>query len=269
MADIADVEAAIVSSVTACLYPQGLSQSSVVGTLCRVYRGWPNSATLNADLNKNIVNITVVSDAETGRTTTRYLPEWAFTPASPGTIVATTSTSITIAGSPQVGDVVGCLIDGLTYVYRVQSGDAAGLIAANISLLIRKDRPVLVAGPKIELPGAASVVARVVADGQSAFESRRQEKDIRVICWCPSPTVRDAVAAAIDSALNDTPFLVLSDSTNARIIYRNTASYDQAQNALLYRRDLVYVAEYPSVTVAALPSMIFGAAAINGSTKIG
>ena len=43
------------------------------------------------------------------------------------------------------------------------------------------------------------------------------------------------------------------------IIYHNTAGYDQSQNALLYRRDLIYTVEYPTVTTAQQPSMLFGA----------
>jgi hypothetical protein len=108
-----------------------------------------------------------------------------------------------------------------------------------------------------------------VCDCPSAFESRRQEKDLRIVCWCPSPSVRDAVAAAIDIALDRVAFLGLADTTNARVTYKNTVSYDQAQNALLYRRDLVYTAEYPTVTTIQQPSMIFGAVAINGNITYG
>ena len=72
---------------------------------------------------------------------------------------------------------------------------------------------------------------------------------MRIICWCPTPAIRDAVAAAIDAAIDQMSFLILPDDTNARVVYRNTASYDQAQNALLYRRDLIYTVEYPTVTV--------------------
>nr|WP_294546320.1 hypothetical protein [uncultured Rhodopila sp.] len=269
MADISDVEHAIAESVTTSLYPAGSSQSSVVGVLCRVYRGWPNAATLNSDLSAGVVNVTITSDNDAGRITTRYLPKWQYTPVQPGTTATATGTTITIGGTPTVGDAVGALIDRAAYVYRIQSGDAAGLIAGNLAGLIQADRVVSVRGTTITIPGAGSVIARAVADCPSSYESRRQEKDVRVACWCPSPTVRDTVAAAVDAAMNQVSFLVLADSTYARITYKNTASYDQAQNALLYRRDLVYVAEYPTVTVLTQPSMIFGAASINGNITYG
>jgi hypothetical protein len=269
MADISDVEQAITESVTNSLYPEGSSQSSVVGVLCRVYRGWPNAATLNSDLSAGIVNVTITSDNESGRTTTRYLPKWQYTPVRPGTTATAAGASLTIGGTPAVGDVVGALIDGSAYVYRIQSGDAVSLTAANLGLLIQADRAVSVQGATITIPGAGSVIARAVCDCPSSFESRRQEKDVRVACWCPTPSVRDSVAAAIDAAMNQVNFIVLADGTSARITYKNSASYDQAQNALLYRRDLVYITEYPTVTILEQPSMIFGAASINGNIKYG
>ena len=75
--------------------------------------------------------------------------------------------------------------------------------------------------------------------------------------------------SAVDAALNALNFLGLPNDTKARIVYRNTSSYDQAQNALLYRRDLVYTIEYPTVTTVQQPSMLYGASDINGSIIYG
>jgi hypothetical protein len=269
MADVSEVEQAVADSVTSSLYPEGSSQASVVGVQCRVYRGWPNAATLNSDLSAGVVNVTIAPDNESGRTTTRYLPEWQYTLARPGTTATASGQTVTIGGTPAVGDVVGTLVDGAAYAYRIQSGDGIDLIAANLALVIQANRAVSFRGSTITIPGAGSVIARSVCDCASSFESRRQEKDLRVVCWCSSPSVRDAVAAAIDTAMAQVAFLALADGTSARITYRNTVGYDQAQNALLYRRDLLYTAEYPTVTILELPSMIFGAAAINGNITYG
>ena len=140
MADISDVEQAIADAVTSILYPAGASQSSVVGALCRVYRGWPNSATLNADLASGAVNVTVGADNASGRTTTRYLPRWRTTSAQPGAAVTTTGQKIVIAGGPLIGDVVGAIIDGIPYAYRIQAGDSPDLIASNLGQLIQAHR---------------------------------------------------------------------------------------------------------------------------------
>lgn len=269
MADISDVEQTVANTVTSILYPGGSSQSSIIGALCRVYRGWPNSATLNTDLSAGVINVTVVTDNDSGRTTTRYLPEWQTIPTQPGVTTSTSNQTITIAGNPTIGDVVGALIDGTAYAYRIQAGDTNYLVAANLSRLIQVNQPATADGFAIVVPGAASIEVRTVCDNATSFESRRQEKDVRVICWCPTPLIRDSVASAIDGAIDQTNFLVLPDNTKARVVYRNTASYDQAQNALLYRRDLIYMVEYPTVTIFRQSSMLFGASDINGNITYG
>jgi hypothetical protein len=269
MADISDVEQALAEAVSAILYPAGSSQSSIIGALCRVYRGWPNSATLNTDLNAGAVNVTIGVDNDSGRTTTRYLPEWTAASAQPGTVVSAESQTLTIAGHPAAGDVVGAMIDGVALAYRVQTGDSPDLIAANLGQLIRSIRTANLQGNTVTVPGAMSVIARVACDREASFESRRQEKDLRIACWCPTPTLRDAVAAAIDGAISHKGFLSLPDATEARIVYRNTASYDQAQNALLYRRDIIYTAEYATITAIEQPAMLFGASDLNNNVTYG
>ncbi len=263
MADISGVEQAVADAVTSILYPAGISQSSVVGALCRVYRGWPNSATLNADLGSGAVNVTVGADNASGRTTTRYLPSWNNAPAQPGATATTRGQAIAIGGDPATGDVVGAIIDGIPYAYRVEPGDSPDIVASNLEQLIQANRMASVHGADITVPGAVSITVRVVCDSAASFESRRQEKDLRIICWCSTPPLRDAVAAAIDTGFDQVDFLLLPDASQARIMYHNTAGYDQSQNALLYRRDLIYTVEYPSVTIAKQPSMLFGASDLN------
>lgn len=269
MADISDVEQAVAITVTSILYPSGPSNSSIIGAMCRVYRGWPNSAALNTDLGSGAVNVTIVTDNDSGRTTTRYLPEWQTVLSQPGIAAGTAQQTITFSGGPALGDVVGALIDGTTYAYRIQSGDTPDLVASNLNRLIEADRPTMVLGSAITVPGAASIKVRAVCDGHTYFEGRRQEKDLRVVCWCPTPAIRDAVASAIDAAVDQLGFLVLHDNTKARIVYRNTASYDQAQNALLYRRDLIYTVEYPTIITFIEPAFLFGVSDLNGSPTYG
>jgi hypothetical protein len=269
MADISDVEQAVTDTITSILYPTGASQSSIIGALCRVYRGWPNSSGLNADLGAGVVNITVLADNDSGRTTTRYLPEWHTTSSEAGIAANAADQTITLSGKPAVGDVVGALIDGEAYAYRIQNGDTAALVAANLNQLIQAMRPAIVQGFSIVVPGASSIRVRVVADGSTSFEIRRQEKDLRIACWCPTPQIRDSVASAIDSMIDQVSFLLLPDNSSARVIYRNTASYDQSQNALLYRRDLIYSIEYPTITILEQPSMLFGVSEINDNITYG
>jgi hypothetical protein len=152
MADLSDVEQAVATAVTLMLYPGGFTQSSIIGALCRIYRGWPNSATLNSDLSAGAVNVTVVSDNDSGRTTTRYLPEWQTTSFPPGVTINGTDQTITISGIPALGDVVGTLIDGTASAYRIRFGDTPDLIASNLNQLIQISRPATARGPTITIP---------------------------------------------------------------------------------------------------------------------
>jgi hypothetical protein len=98
----------------------------------------------------------------------------------------------------------------------------------------------------------------VVADKSVLREVRRQEREVVIACWCPSPALRDAVASKVDTGLAAVFFTSLADGTSGRISYNDTLEYDQAQNAMLYRRDLMYLVEYPTVILENDPSMLFG-----------
>ena len=52
MADQSDVEQALAAVVAAVLYPGGTTAASLVGVACRVHRGWPDAASLDADLKR-------------------------------------------------------------------------------------------------------------------------------------------------------------------------------------------------------------------------
>ncbi len=269
MADLSDVEQTIADTASNILYPQGPSQSSISGVTCRVYRGWPNPATLNSDLNAGIVNVTVSSDNDTGRTTTRYLEAWQYQPGKTALAATTSGRTITISGTAAVGDVVGALIDGVPFLYRVAQGDAPALVAANLCGAISPTRAASVSFNVITIPGSHSIIARAVSDGNASCEARRQEKDIRTIFWCPSPAIRDSIVGAVDAGFAQKSFVILPDNTSGRLTYQSSSTYDQSQNALLYRRDLVYRIEYPTIISVDLPSMLFGASSLNDNVTSG
>jgi hypothetical protein len=269
MADISDVEQTLVNTITAILYPQGSSQASIVGSTCRIYRGWPNSATLNSDLSAGTTNITVTSDNDSGKTTTRYLLEWQYVTVAPTLTASVAGQTISVTGTASVGNVIGALIDNSTFVYRIVEGDTPDLVAANLCTVIQGSLPATVSGAVITVPGASSITVRIVSDNSASYEGRRQEKDTRVAIWCPSPTARDTIGSAIDLSLAADAFLLLPDNSNGRLTYKNSATYDQSQNALLYRRDLIYTVEYPMIITVDLPSMLFGASDMNGQITYG
>lgn len=265
MADLSQVEDRLVTLITSAIYPNGTDADSILGTGCRIYRGWPASAALNADLQSGLVNVTVAPDTDQGRATTRYRLDWVGS-QSPATLAATVAgDSVMFSGTATARHAVGLLIDGRPFAYPVRDTDDPGVVAASLAAMIRTVRVAHLNGTMITVPGATTLIARIVTSGTSFREARRQERDLRVICWCPSPSTRDATATAIDQTLVRHDFLDLADESHARLQYRGTAVYDQAQNALLYRRDLIYTTEYPTIIADTLPAMLFGHLKLNSA----
>lgn len=266
MADLSDVEVALVSAVSGALYPLGTSAPSVPGPDCRIYRGWPNSAALDSDLSTGRINVTVFPSGETGRTTTRYADRWAAT-AEQSTLTATVAGNlVAFKGLAAPGQVAGVSVDGHTFAYRIRAHDTCDQVAANLASLIRDKFIVTLSDATLTVPGAGKLYARVIADATAQLEIRRQEQNFRVSCWCPTPTTRDATASAIDGWFSSIFFLPLPDGTNGRLTYVNTGEFDQSQNARLFRRDLIYRVEYPTITTMSCPTMLFGNLVLNSGT---
>ncbi len=165
---------------------------------------------------------------------------------------------VSISGRPAVGQSVGVLVDGHAHIYQVRDFDTIGGIAANLAAMIRSNRVVHLSGNDLIIPGAVQLVARAVTNGKTFTEARRQERELRSVVWCPGPDLRDWIAGSIDHAFAGMPFLTTGDNVQARITYKGTSIYDQAQNSQLYRRDLIYTVEYPTILTDDVPAMLFG-----------
>jgi hypothetical protein len=137
------------------------------------------------------------------------------------------------------------------------------VVAANLATQIQGDFIAILSGASIHVPGAVILQARVAPDGVATQEARRQQREIRVIAWCATPSLRDVTSSIVDTSLANQPFVTLNDSTVARLIYHGTQVFDQSQNALLYRRDLIYMVEYATMVTISAPSMLFGNLTLN------
>ncbi len=258
MADYADIEDALVIFIADLLYPNGINAPSIVGQTCRIFRGWPLPVTLNTDLASGVVNITVFPT----KNPSRILPPLPITytsevvPSSLSTAIL--KDTVTFIGAPAVGQCAGVMVDGAPYVYRPRAGDSPAAVAAAFAALVSLDRIARLSGAELTVPGASVVLARVVSDKISLIEVRRQEREASITCWCATPALRDAAAEAIDVALAAFKFLPLPEGSSFRARYHDTVICDQSQNASLYRRDLIYIVEYPTVIQRSEPEMLFG-----------
>jgi hypothetical protein len=268
MADQSDVENALVVLAANAIYPNGPGLPSIPEHDCRIYRGWPNSAALNADLAAGRINVTVFPRGESGHNTTRYSRQWLGSPVQPTLAASASGVSVTFGGSGGPGQLAGILINNVGYVYATHAGDTPEIVAANLATVARTDQVVILSGSTLTVPGAGSVLARVVTEAAVMQEVRRQEQGFRITCWCPTPASRDASTSAIDLLLAGQQFIDLADGTQGRLQYRGTLVFDQSQDALLYRRDLLYDVEYPTIVVALQPAMLFGDLVLNAGTFI-
>ena len=263
MADQSDVETALTTLVGSVIYPQGTSSPSILGVTCRIYRGWPNTAALDADLATGNVNITVFPNARHQQNTTRWTEEYGVTQPMTPTLTITTAmtdavSTATIGGTADLGQIAGLLVDDVAVVHRTAAGDTPELVAALLATYLRTQRVATVAGATITVPGAHLIVGRVVADQQVLQEIRRQRQGFLVSCWCPDPAMRDTAGSAIDVALAAQNFITLPDGTSGRLRFVSSTVFDQSEDASLYRRDLLYDVDYGTTQVTTVPSMIFG-----------
>ena len=261
-----DVETALVQLAAAALYPNGTNLLSAIAATIRIYRGWPNATALDADLAAQRVNITVFPVAGATRNTTRYAPDWIPTPVTPSLTVSVSGMTATFAGTADLGQLAGLLVDGVSYVHRTLPVDTPALVAATLATAISPARIALASGASITIPSASTLVARTSADATSAQELRRQQQEFRITAWCPTPDLRDAACEAIDVTFAATSFLTLVDGSAARLRFASTTTFDSRQDAALYRRDLLYTVEYPTTQVATEPSMLFGVLGLGATT---
>ena len=266
MADLADVEVALVALLAATLQPGGAADTSVTGAASRIYRGWPVASALDADLKAGVVNVSVFSVPGSARNTTRWGVEDTSTVIAPTLSVSVVGgNSAVFGGSAAAGQIAGLLVDTTTYVYRTQLGDTPAVVAGMLAQAARTDRRAWLSGAVVTLPDEGSIVARVVADGDVLQEVRRQEQTMRISLWCPNPALRDLASGVVDVALAVQPFVGLPDGSTGRLRYAGTTVIDQQEDAQLFRRELLYVVEYPTVLARSVPAMLFGELALTGT----
>lgn len=270
MADQSHVEDALLAATTAALYPNGTGAPPSIAAACRIHRGWPLPAALDADLARGIVTVSVSPVDGSQRITTRFPDSWVVTGINaPGLVADIVGDQVRLSGDARPGQLAGILADGRVAVHRTQPGDSTAFVAAHLARQLRVGRVVQLSGAALIVPGVRDLRARVVADQPARRELRRQSQGFRIIFFCPSPALRDAAAATIDAALARRRFLELSDGTTAHLLHENTVTLDNAELALLYRRDLILRAEYATTEIANLPALLFGAGTVNAAPFIG
>jgi hypothetical protein len=256
MADLSDVEAALVTIIGGIVYPNGASQPSVTGAPAKIYGGWPQPGCIDSNLAANppVTNISVYP-AAMNRNTTRYLDEWlqvSMQTATLGLVIA--GQTVTVVGVAPAADNphnMVIFVNGKPYTYQASFVDSLNSIALKLAAVIAVDVPgTSAAGPAVTFPSSARIGAvRVGVTGVSSLATRNQEQVFQIGIWAATPVLRDLFAKTIDSALSQIRRFVLPDTSYCRLIWKNSVQSDKWQKQALFRRDLFYTCEYATLYV--------------------
>jgi hypothetical protein len=255
MADISDVEQAIVNLIDSVVYPNGDGQASALlngsnaVVPARIYRGWPKPASLDVDVAAGTINISVFPRGSIERNTTRYIVDFQDVFLEVATVAAAAvDNKVTISGAPAVGvaQFVTVLVGGRVAVsYGVLNADTpASIAAALVTLLAGQGISAAAVGGVITVNSSAPLIANVGINGKQLKEIRRQQTQVLITLWCHNPAVRDNAAKLIEPVLAAATFLELPDTSTARFRYHGTVTSDEGQKVQVYRRDLIYDVEY-------------------------
>lgn len=299
MADISDVEKALVSTIASILFSgsyapgsmqaslamapwppagPGASSGSPVAIPVKLYRGWPEAAALQTDCTAGKAHVSVFPLDGVTRDTSRFWPRAVQTASIPATVTATVvGNTVVIGGSVTAGNVVGIQFgparNPQAYAYVAQASDTLASMAAALGAKIPG---ATVVGSVITLPSALSLTAGSFALQPALTEVRRQLQGFRVSAWCPTPAARDAICKLIDTGLaglrdaygNLTRFLVLPDNSTAWIKYTHTGSNDYPARDRVWRRDICYGLEFPTTLLEQDPTMLFGGGTLTANGNL-
>ena len=252
MADISDVQSALVGLITGTLYPNGTGQPSLINVPILVYAGWPDANTLDADLAAlnagnpaGRIHVSVFPRPEEQRTT-RFVDNWnVLTAPAPTLTITQVGQVVTLSGTVSTPQNVAVVTKAKAYLYAVQASDTLTSIATAVAALIPGATST---GPSITLPAGFLVTAtRVGASGSFYRERKRQARSLQITVWANTDANRTAVAAPIDVALAAIEFVTLADGTSAWLRYQSSPILDSREQVQLYRRDLFYLADYATV----------------------
>lgn len=266
MADLSDVEQSLASLIAGVLYPNGTSQPSVVGSDCKVYRGWPNKAQLDDDLAAGTTSITVFPE-QGGRNMTRF-PKAHFDTqiAAPTITVHTAEPTVTFGGAAGVTQLAGIRTNaGGAWAVAVTATMGPADVAAALGAIVPGAS---VSGAAVTVTPSAGISGRVAGLGTTLMEVGRQCQPIRITVWAPSILLRDVVTSLVDANMQATDWLTLADSTGGRLRYLGNFTNDVPSKDTLWRRDLRYEVEYPTTLQNIAAQVLFAGGTIDAGAVL-
>jgi hypothetical protein len=153
---------------------------------------------------------------------------------------------------------LAAVVNGKAYVVTASAGNSSVTLAAALKTRIAADvAGSNVSGSVITLPATARIGAlRVAVSGMTSIELGRQDRELQITIWAATPAMRDAAAKIIDPVLRAQIRLTMPDNSSARFVYKSSPFTDFDQKAGIYRRDLIYSAEYATTVQSAAQEIV-------------
>ena len=243
MADLSDVQERLAEICAAAIYPSGAAQPSVIGASARIAPGWPVSANLDADLAKGIVNVTIFPVRGTVANTYQVLePAGVLVPAVHGVSASVIGSSITFSGGPSATEYVTLQIGHHSYS---RGGATLSALLAALLADIQVDYPsATLVGSTLTIPNQSGFIVRSGAQATLVETIRRISQPFMITVWAASPALRSTTGDLLTRTLVNSTRVYLADTSQMRCVFSRTDEWDNRENALLYRRDLVFNVDY-------------------------
>jgi hypothetical protein len=242
MADLTDVENALVSMVTTAVYPNSTASPSVAGIAAMIYAGNPVPDQLDTDFSPtNIaprahINVNFLMDRDASDLLDGWQVRTISTPSLTLTVDNATST-ITVGGTVSVPINCAIKVNAVVYRYAVQQADTLQTVATNIAALIPFAS---VVGTVITVPNAYQLITKTGSIGTAINAVGQQQGVFKITVLAPSFIYRTAFSKAIKGYLDANYRLTMPDSTGANMSYKGMRQFDTYQKTIIYRRDLMY-----------------------------
>lgn len=105
--------------------------------------------------------------------------------------------------------------------------------------------------------------------GTGILELRRQTRTFQITIWANCFDKRDPIAKLLDAALAATSRLTFAEGTSGVVAYVNSLQDDSQQKAGIYRRDLFYSVNYPTISTAAEYAILHTQTGVTAGPLIG
>lgn len=268
MPDFAEVSDTLAGIIAGLLYPNGTGQPSVTGDVYTVFPGWPTAECLKESIADGRVQVTIYP-LRGEKNVTRYPQDPREISRADQTITATVAeagNAVVIGGAPSAKQTVAILCNSHAVVYAVQQADTLATVAAALAaLLSAQGVPATSSGPVVDVPDAISLTARVGVAGAMLIELKRQQRQFMITVWAPDHAKRTRAGKVIDTGLAALKWLAFPDYTHGMNIYVRAEDSDGAEEILLYRRDIVYQVEFPTVETIDASEVVAGTQNIDAS----